>query len=1280
MTVKVTASDGAGGTVSDSFDLAVNAAPTVANAIPDQAAKLGRAFSYTFPANTFADANSGDTLTYTATRDDDTALPSWLTFTAGTRTFSGTPQTADAGTVTVKVTASDDNGRTVSDTFDLVAAANAAPTVANAIADQAAEAGTAFSFQFAANTFSDADSDTLTYTATKGDGSALPAWLTFTASSRTFSGTPAAADAGTVTVKVTASDGAGGTVSDSFDLAVNAAPTVANAIPDQAAKLGRAFSFQFAANTFSDANSGDTLTYTATRDDDTALPAWLTFTAGTRTFSGTPQTADAGTVTVKVTASDDNGRTVSDTFDLVAAANNAPTVANAIADQDAEAGTAFSFQFAANTFSDADSDTLTYTATKGDGSALPAWLTFTASSRTFSGTPAAADAGTVTVKVTASDGADGTVSDSFDLAVNAAPTVANAIPDQAAKLGRAFSYTFPANTFADANSGDTLTYTATRDDDTALPAWLTFTAGTRTFSGTPQAADAGTVTVKVTASDDNGRTVSDTFDLVAAANNAPTVANAIADQDAEAGTAFSFQFAANTFSDADSDTLTYTATKGDGSALPAWLTFTASSRTFSGTPAAADAGTVTVKVTASDGADGTVSDSFDLAVNAAPTVANAIPDQAAKLGRAFSYTFPANTFADANSGDTLTYTATRDDDTALPSWLTFTAGTRTFSGTPQTADAGTVTVKVTASDDNGRTVSDTFDLVAAANNAPTVANAIADQDAEAGTAFSFQFAANTFSDADSDTLTYTATKGDGSALPAWLTFTASSRTFSGTPAAADAGTVTVKVTASDGADGTVSDSFDLAVNAAPTVANAIPDQAAKLGRAFSYTFPANTFADANSGDTLTYTATRDDDTALPLWLTFTAGTRTFSGTPQAADAGTVTVKVTASDDNGRTVSDTFDLVAAANNAPTVANAIADQDAEAGTAFSFQFAANTFSDADSDTLTYTATKGDGSALPAWLTFTASSRTFSGTPAAADAGTVTVKVTASDGADGTVSDSFDLAVNAAPTVANAIPDQAAKLGRAFSYTFPANTFADANSGDTLTYTATRDDDTALPSWLTFTAGTRTFSGTPQAADAGTVTVKVTASDDNGRTVSDTFDLVAAANNAPTVANAIADQDAEAGTAFSFQFAANTFSDADSDTLTYTATKGDGSALPAWLGFTASSRTFSGTPAAADAGTVTVKVTASDGAGGTVSDSFDLAVNAAPTVANAIPDQAAKLGRAFSYTFPANTFADANSGDTLTYTATRDDDTALPSWLTFTASSRTFSGTPRRRTRAR
>ena len=100
---------------------------------------------------------------------------------------------------------------------------------------------------------------------------------------------------------------------------------------------------------------------------------------------------------------------------------------------------------------------------------------------------------------------------------------------------------------------------------------------------------------------------------------------------------------------------------------------------------------------------------------------------------------------------------------------------------------------------------------------------------------------------------------------------------------------------------------------------------------------------------------------------------------------------------------------------------------------------------------------------------------------------------------------------------------------------------------------------------------------------------------------------ANRPPTLANTMSDQTATAGTEFVYQVPANTFSDADDDTLIYTATQSDGTALPSWLGFDADTRTFSGTPQANDAGTVSVKVTASDGNGGTASGTFNVVVSA-------------------------------------------------------------------------
>ena len=57
----------------------------------------------------------------------------------------------------------------------------------------------------------------------------------------------------------------------------------------------------------------------------------------------------------------------------------------------------------------------------------------------------------------------------------------------------------------------------------------------------------------------------------------------------------------------------------------------------------------------------------------------------------FSFQIPAGTFADVDAGDSLSYTTG-----TLPSWLSFNAATRTFSGTPTNADVGSLTITVTA--------------------------------------------------------------------------------------------------------------------------------------------------------------------------------------------------------------------------------------------------------------------------------------------------------------------------------------------------------------------------------------------------------------------------------------------------------------------------------------------------------------------------------------------------------------------------------------------------------
>ena len=100
---------------------------------------------------------------------------------------------------------------------------------------------------------------------------------------------------------------------------------VANQIPDQQSFENAFFQFQFAPNAFTD-QDGDTLTYTATLDNDDPLPAWLIFDAATRTFSGTPPLDFTGLLALKVTASD-GVAIASDTFSLTII-DDSPVIVN----------------------------------------------------------------------------------------------------------------------------------------------------------------------------------------------------------------------------------------------------------------------------------------------------------------------------------------------------------------------------------------------------------------------------------------------------------------------------------------------------------------------------------------------------------------------------------------------------------------------------------------------------------------------------------------------------------------------------------------------------------------------------------------------------------------------------------------------------------------------------------------------------------------------------------------------------------------------------------------
>ncbi len=290
--------------------VAINDAPVFNIPLGDRRAIVGANFDLLIPAQTVVDPDLGDTLRWTVSQGDGSALPAWLNFDASTVRFSGIPARGDLGVLTIRLTATDSAGMSVFDEFVLdVVLTNEAP-VAAALADQTASQDSPFSFAIPAGTFSDADiGDVLDVQARLVNGGALPAWLVFDPAAQRFSGTPANADVADLRIRLTATDLAGVAVWSDFRLHVanvNDAP-IGRPIADQRIDQDRLFGLDAGAF-FVDIDLGDPLSFNAKLSTGSALPTWLRIDTSTGFLGGTPGNSDVGRIDIRVTATDSRER------------------------------------------------------------------------------------------------------------------------------------------------------------------------------------------------------------------------------------------------------------------------------------------------------------------------------------------------------------------------------------------------------------------------------------------------------------------------------------------------------------------------------------------------------------------------------------------------------------------------------------------------------------------------------------------------------------------------------------------------------------------------------------------------------------------------------------------------------------------------------------------------------------------------------------------------------------------------------------------------------------
>ncbi len=1162
-TVTVTANDGNGGTVSATFTYSVtNPAPTAANDMV--------ATDEDTPVTVAVLANDtdpdADDLTVTVA-----TAPNGSVIINPDGTINYTPNQDFNGTDTITYTVSDGNGGTSTATVDVtVASVNDGPEVDIPISDLANKDAEIISVDIS-DKFSDLDGDTLTFTA-----AGLPAGLTIDANgviTGTIDNQASQINGGVYTVTITADDGNGGTVEGSFTWVVtNPAPTAVNDTATTNEDTPTAPIVVLANDSDPD---GDSLTVTSA----TALDGTVVINAD-NTLVYTPSANFNGTDIITYQINDGNGGTSTATVDVtVVAINDAPTADPPLNNQTNDDADLVSVDVRGS-FNDLDGDTLGFSA-----SGLPAGLSIDADgliTGTIDPDASQMNGGLYIVTVTADDGNGGTVDSTFRWTViNPPPVAANDV----AATAEDTAVTIPVQTNDSDPDGDDLTIISA---DSANGVVVIEADGTLTYQPDPNFN--GIDTIVYTISDGNGGTATASVEVtVTAVNDAPETAGLpdLFDSNNEDITVP----LGSAFSDADDATLTYNIT-----GLPAGLTFDPATGTVSGTTSATASsdvldGLYTVTVTATDAAGEMVSTTFTWTITNEPPRANND-----------NYIGTEDTLINL---DVLANDVDPDADPMTPIEIISAVATHgtaviladgTINFTPDPDFNGTATVTYTIQDANGALATAVATIVVDPVNDAPDGTILPNRDSKDGDPVNIDFGA-LYSDPEGGALTFTATN-----LPDGLSIDMITGEITGIigPDASqlNGGVYQVEITATDDGGLETAQSFIWKITNPGPTANS--DLAATTEDTASVPIDVLTNDNDPDGDVLTVTAA-----SAPNGVVVINPDGTLTYTPKANFNGTDTITYVISDGQGGSSTSTVTVtVGAANDAPTVTplSALGNADADL-IALDISGA---FADLDGDPLTFTQT-----GLPPGLNIDAAGN-ITGTidPSASQGGPngdgiYSVTITADDSNGGTVSTTFNWTVTNPPPVASNDGPIAVTEDTPLDIDVLGNDVDP--DGDMLTVTlvsAGHGDVTVNPD------GTLNYAPDPDYNGPDTITYTI--SDGNGGTSTATVDIVVGSVNDAPVANPIAPRNALDGAVVSVPVAAN-FSDVDGDPLSFSAT-----GLPLGLSIDSTTGIISGMidkDASQPAGGIySVIVTANDGRGGTVDQSFTWTItNPVPVAVN-------------------------------------------------------------------
>jgi hypothetical protein len=956
-------------------------------------------------------------------------------------------------------------------------------------------------------------SDTTTCGATLANGATCTASVTFTpTTSGALSATLTITDSASNSPQTLALTGTGFSSAPSFTSANTVILTV-----------GTAGSFSVTT----------TAVPTASLAESGTLPPGVTFVDngnGTGTLSGTPGAGSGGTYPITLTATNAGGSTPQ-TFSLIVDQAAAITSTNSASFNVASPG---SFVISA---------TGNPTPSFSEIGALPNGVTFidnNNSTASLAGTPAAGTAGTYNITITAHNGVGSNATQSFAITVN-----------QTSSFPGANNVTFTvgnAGTFTVTASGSPV---PTLSETGTLPSGVTFNAATGVLSGTPAPGTGGAYPITFTASNGVGSNATLNFMLAIDQSSAISSGNS------------------TTFTTGMAGTFAVTATGfpapalSESGLLPSGVTFNAGTGILSGTPAAGTGGTYSITFTAHNGVGSNANQTFSFSVNQSASITSA----------------NHATFAAATAG-TVTVTATGfpaptlSESGALPSGVTFNAGTGVLSGTPAAGTGGSYPITFTAHNGVGADATQSFTLSVNQTSAITSASGA------------------TFAVGAPGSFTVTATGSpvptvsETGALPTGVTFNTGTSVLSGTPAAGAGGNYLITFTATNGVGANATQNFSLTVS-----------QTSSFTSANNATFTvgnAGTFTVAASGSPA---PTFSETGALPSGVTFNPATGVLMGTPAAGTGGSYPITITASNGIGSSATMNFTLtvdqaaaIVSANNTILTAGG-----AGAFTVVSTGFPAPTLSESGT--------------LPSGIAFNPATGVLSGTPAPGTGGAYPITFTAGNGVGSNATQSFTITVN-----------QSSSISSANHATFTAGSAGTFTVTATGSPTSVLSETGALPAGVTFNPATGVLGGTPAAGTGGTYSITFTANNGVGPSSTLVFTLTVNQASAITSPNT---------TSFAFGTAGTfnvTTTGQPAPSLTETG------ALPIGVSFVDNGNgtaVFAGTPGVGGGGTYNLTLTAHNGVGSNATVSFTLIVTKATPTLTWNPPSAIGFGSALTAT---------------------------------------------------